>query len=138
MPDQQTTSGFDRHFEEFPLHKFMGLSQVESRPGYARVRMKTGPNTMGGVGGSVHGGLLAALADVVMLRAVSTVFRPDDQPAGTADLNITFLRPALGKYVDAEATVLKKGKQLAVIEVNVLDQQEQLCAKARVLYAFRR
>lgn len=138
MTDPGRAAPSDRQFEAFPLHKFMGLSQVESRAGYARIRMKTGPNTMGGVGGSVHGGLLAALADVVMLRAISTVFRPDDQPAGTADLNITFLRPALGKYVDAEATVLKKGRQLAVIEVNILDERGDLCAKARVLYAFRR
>ena len=116
----------------------MGLSQVESRPGYARVRMATSENTLGGIGGSVHGGLLAAMADIVMLRAVSTVFRPDDQPAGTADLNITYLRPAVGQYVDAEASVIKKGRQLAVIEVNILDEQDQLCAKSRVLYAFRR
>lgn len=135
---QPARSGFDRHFEDFPLHRFMGLSQVESRPGYARVRMKTSSNTLGGVGGSVHGGLLAALCDVAMLRAISTAFEPGDQPAGTADLNITYLRPALGPYIDAEATVLRKGRQLAVIEVNLLDDQHRLCAKSRILYAFRR
>ena len=135
---QDRRAGFDRHFEEFPLHKFMGLTEVESRPGYARIRMATSANPLGGVGGSVHGGLLAAMADIVMLRAVTTVFRPDDQPAGTADLNITYLRPALGQHVDAEAVVLRKGRQLATIEVSILDGEGQLCAKGRVLYAFRR
>lgn len=140
MTRDKTTAaaGFDRDFEDFPLHRFMGLSLVESRPGYARLRMTTGPNTLGGIGGSVHGGLLAAMADVVMLRAISTVFEPGDQPAGTADLNITYLRPALGTHVDAEARVLRKGRQLAVIEVNILDEQERLCARSRILYAFRR
>jgi uncharacterized protein (TIGR00369 family) len=64
--------------------------------------------------------------------------RPDDQPAGTADLNVTYLRPAHGPYVDAEATVLRRGRQLAVIEVSISDAEGRLCAKGRVLYAFRR
>jgi uncharacterized protein (TIGR00369 family) len=89
------------------------------------------------VGGSVHGGLLAALVDIVMLRALSTLFTPEDEPAGTADLSITYLRPALGKRIFAEGSVLKKGRQLAVIEVSILDEAGTLCAKGRVLYALR-
>jgi uncharacterized protein (TIGR00369 family) len=62
---------------------------------------------------------------------------PDQQPAGTADLNISYLRPVHGDYADAEAVVIKRGRQLAVIEVSITDDQGRLCAKGRVLYAFR-
>ena len=63
--------------------------------------------------------------------------RPGQEPAGTADLNITYLRPALGARIYAEGTVVKRGRQLAMIEVSILDEQDRLCAKGRTLYAFR-
>jgi uncharacterized protein (TIGR00369 family) len=128
---------WNRHFEEFPLHRFLGLRLEEERPGFARISMKTGPNTLGGVGGSVHGGILAALVDIAMLQAQSTLFEPHDQPAGTADLNITYLRPALGERIYAEATVLKKGRSLIVTEISILDEEGTLCARGRTIYAVR-
>lgn len=99
--------------------------------------MATSPLTLGGVGGSVHGGLLAALVDIAMLEAMFPAFEPSDQPAGTADLSITYLRPALSSKVIAEATVLRKGKTLAVTEVSILDAEGNLCAKGRTIYVIR-
>ncbi|MCA9824276.1 MAG: PaaI family thioesterase [Dehalococcoidia bacterium] len=125
-------------FEEDLFHRYLGLTLDEIRPGFARVRLKFGETTPRGIGGSVHGGVLAAMVDIAMLRAVIADLRPDDQLAGTADLNITYMRPAHGPTVDAEATVLRKGRQLAVVEVEIFDAQRRLCAKGRVLYAFRR
>ena len=92
---------------------------------------------MGGVGGSVHGGLLAALVDVAMLEALRSKFEPSDIPSGTADLNITYLRPALGPRVYAEASVLRKGRSLAVTEISIVDEQGELCARGRTIYAIR-
>ena len=125
-------------FEEDLFHRYLGLTLDEIRPGFARVRLKFGETTPRGIGGSVHEGVLAAMVDIAMLRAVIADLRPDDQLAGTADLNITYMRPAHGPTVDAEATVLRKGRQLAVVEVEIFDAQRRLCAKGRVLYAFRR
>ncbi|MCK9517963.1 MAG: PaaI family thioesterase [Dehalococcoidia bacterium] len=126
-----------REFDEFPLHRTLGLKLEEARTGFARIRLDTSPLTLGGVGGSVHGGVLAAMVDIVMLRALFATIEPGDQPAGTADLDITYLRPALGKRIYAEATVLRKGRQLAVTEVSILDDSGKLCAKGRTIYAFR-
>ncbi|MGI8926087.1 MAG: PaaI family thioesterase [Tepidiformaceae bacterium] len=126
-----------REFASFPLHRAMGLTLEEARPGFARICMETGPFTLGGVGGSVHGGLLAAMVDIAMLEALFATFRPDEQAAGTADLNITYLRPALSKHIYAEATVLRKGRSLAVTEVSILDDEGRLCARGRTIYAIR-
>ncbi len=93
--------------------------------------------TLSGIGGSVHGGLLAAMVDIAMLEAMFPMFGPGDQPSGTADLNITYLRPSLGSRVVAEATVLRKGRQLAVTEVSILDGEGRLCARGRTIYAIR-
>lgn len=99
--------------------------------------METSPFTLGGIGGSVHGGLLAALVDIVMLEAMFPSFAETDQPAGTADLNITYMKPALSSKVIAEATVLRKGKTLAVTEVSITDEDGNLCAKGRTIYVIR-
>lgn len=72
-----------------------------------------------------------------MLEAIFSVFDDASQPAGTADLNITYLRPALGDRVYAEATVLRRGRTMAVTEVSILDEAGRLCAKGRTIYAMR-
>jgi uncharacterized protein (TIGR00369 family) len=125
------------HFEAFPFYRFLGIVTEESRAGYARISIANGPNTLGGVGGSVHGGILAALVDVAMLQALVPMFESDDLPGGTMDLGITYLRPALGPRVTAEARVLRKGRQVAVTEVEIKDAEGRLCAKGRTLYSLR-
>lgn len=126
-----------RGFAQVPLHRAMGLTLDQLRPGFAKVTMRTSEFTTGGIGGSVHGGLLAALVDIAMLRAVITLLEANERPAGTADLNITYLRPAASPVITAEATVLRKGRHLAVTEVSILDAAGTLCAKGRTLYALR-
>lgn len=125
-------------FDAVPLHRFLGLRLEERRPGYARIRLNVGANVAGGVDGSVHGGVLAAMLDIAMLQALFPMLAPGDRPAGTADLGITYLRPAVGEAVWAEATVIRKGRQLAMVEVSIVDREGTLLAKGRVLYAFRR
>ena len=39
--------------------------------------------------------------------------------------------------MSAEATVIRKGKTMAVTEVSILDEQGRLCAKGRTIYAIR-
>jgi len=91
----------------------------------------------GGVAGSVHGGVLSALVDIVTLSAIASVVQPGEQMAGTAELNISYLRPALGDAVIAEARVLKKGRTLAVVDVDLSGGDGRLVAKGRVSYALR-
>ena len=126
-----------RHFAETPLNKALGVRLEERSPGFARISVEPSAVTRGGVGGGLHGGVLAALVDIATLAALVTEHREGQEPAGTADLNISYLRPAVGGRIAAEATVVKHGSQLAMIEVSMLDEQERLCAKGRALYAFR-
>lgn len=124
-------------FDGTMLHEALGLTLEELRPGYARVRLQTGRVTLGGVNGSVHGGVLAAMVDIAMLRAMVPLLRKVERPAGTIDLNITYLRPATGDYIDAVAEVLRKGRTTMVTEVSIIDRAGRLCAKGRTIYALR-
>ena len=126
-----------REFEEFPLHSALGLTLEALQPGSARICLTTSKVTLGGVGGSVHGGLLAAMVDIAMLEALVSLLRRGETTAGTVDLNITYLRPALGAKVYADATVLRKGRTTVVTEVSITDGMGKLCAKGRTIYALR-
>jgi len=82
--------------------------------------------------GTVHGGVLAALADTAVAFALATNF---DGKMGfaTSDLTIHFLRRARGD-VWARARIVKKGKRVNVGDVEIVDRQGR--AVARVLASF--
>ncbi|MYB21596.1 MAG: PaaI family thioesterase [Chloroflexi bacterium] len=92
-------------------------------------------DTAGGARGGVHGGILASLADIGVVAAVLSTCRVGEQMQGTSELNISYLRPAVGSKVRVESTVIKKGRSLAVGDVDLLSDQGKLIAKARVTYA---
>lgn len=82
--------------------------------------------------GTIHGGVLAALADSAVAFALATNF---DGKMGfaTTDLTIHFLRRARGE-VRARARILKKGQRVNVGEVEIVDGQGR--EVARVLATF--
>jgi uncharacterized protein (TIGR00369 family) len=128
---------FKSDFDEKPLHKMLGITLVERRPGYGKIVLRKTAETPGGIGGSVHGGILAAMVDIVMLVAIFAEMKEGEQPAGTAELGITYLRQAHGDNIYAEANVVKRGRQLSLVEVDITDDEGRLCARGRTLYAFR-
>lgn len=128
---------FFRRFDHNPFHRYLGLTLEETRPDYARLRLTLSDQTPTGVGGSVNGGVIATMVDMAAIPAVFTGLREGSQPAGTADLQVTYLRQAHGAWVDAQATVIKRGRQLCTVEVSIVNDSGELCARGRVLYALR-
>ena len=120
-----------------PVSRQLGITVQELKPGYARCHLQTGERNLGGVHGSVHGGVLAFLVDVAMLSAVMTIIEPGERASGTAELNVSYLRPAFGPTVVAEARILRKGRVLVVGDVDITDATGKLLAKGRVGYALR-
>jgi len=129
--------GFLQGFDDIPFHRYLGFRLVERRDGYARLRLTRTAETPTGIGGSVNGGVIATMVDMAVVPAVFTGMRDGVQPAGTADLQVTYLRQAQGDWIEAEATVIKRGRQLCTVEVSVTNDAGQLCARGRVLYALR-
>ena len=130
-------SSFIDQFDDNPFHRMLGITLAEQRAGYGRIKLERTENTPTGIGGSVHGGVLASMVDIAMLVAVFAEMREDEVPAGTAELGITYLRPAMADEIFASARVIKRGRQLAMVEVEITEGDGRLCAKGRVLYAFR-
>ena len=128
---------FFRTFDEHPFHQYLGLKLVETKPDFVRLRLEKTATTPAGIGGSVNGGVLATMIDMAGVAPGFTKIAEGSQPPGTADLNITYLRQAQGLWLDAEARVVKRGRQLCTIEVRITNDSGDLCAIGRVLYALK-
>lgn len=124
-------------FNQDPFHQYLGLTLEQHDPDFARVRLTVTETTPTGIGGSVNGGVIATMIDMAAVPAVFTNMREDSAPAGTADMSITYLRQAHGSWLDAQASVIKRGRQLCTIEVKVINDEGTLCAIGRVLYGCR-
>ncbi|MCB1644448.1 MAG: PaaI family thioesterase [Pseudomonadales bacterium] len=136
-PLEFNPEAFFTYFDENPFHQYLGLTMAESRPDYFRARLVKNDTTPQGIGGSVNGGVIATMIDMAAVASVFTNLQEGNVPAGTADLNVTYLKQAHGEWVDAEATVIKRGRQLCAVEVKVINDKDELCAMGRVLYAMR-
>ena len=110
---------------------------VEQRTDFGRLRLQRNDSTPTGIGGSVHGGVIATMIDMAAVLSVFSNLPDSGTPAGTADLAVTYLRQAHGEWVDAEAIVIKRGRQLCTVEVSIVNDEGLLCARGRVLYAMR-
>jgi len=122
----------------FYAQSFSGRGTAEAvvalEDGYARLR-RTISETERRPGGYVSGPTQMGLADSAAYAAIFT--RIGIVPmAVTSTLNINFLRPCIGEAVIAEARLIKCGKSLAVIEVEIrADGADKVSSHAVINYA---
>ncbi len=115
--------------KDFNFHN--GIKIVKISEGYAECRAELSPES-NNAQGIAHGGLIFALADVSSGYAADYA----DRECVTANGNINFLRPAMGRYLKAVAKPIKVGKKISVVECSVTDDRGKLIALATFTYCF--
>jgi len=85
-----------------------------------------------GVFESFHGGLLMTIADSAACYAILTLTGAE-QALTTTDMNIRFLAPCLTDVL-VRARVIKRGRVLCPVAVDLLDLKGTLVAVAQVTY----
>ncbi len=85
-----------------------------------------------GIFGSFHGGLLATLADSTGGTAALTIVGPET-PTATTDLSIRYLAPCRTD-ARATATVIKAGRTLVVVGIEVHDTNGRHVATCQASY----
>jgi uncharacterized protein (TIGR00369 family) len=121
------------------------LERIRKIPIYSTLRMEAAAFEHGacevsvprqliydGVFESFHGGILMTIADSVACFAVLTG-TPDGQALTTTDMNIRFLAPCLSD-VRAKARVIKFGRLMCPVAVDLYDAAGKLVAVAQVNY----
>ncbi|KQT86324.1 PaaI family thioesterase [Aurantimonas sp. Leaf443] len=102
-------------------------------PGRATLQLLTGTPHLR-PGGTVSGPTLFALADVAAYVAILAHIGPVAL-AVTTNLSINFLRKADPGLVTAQATIMKLGKRLAVLEIAIEGPDGELAAHAVATYS---
>ena len=99
-----------------------------------RLRMPWDPTNVT-LGDMVHGGAIAALADVtVMAAAWAGVAAADSLRGVTVSMSMQFLAPARATDLIGVGRVLRQGKTLVNCDVDVVTPDGELVAKAIATY----
>jgi uncharacterized protein (TIGR00369 family) len=107
----------------------LGFKPVSFGEGTAAFIMDTDPARHGNVMGTLHGGVLATLADSAMGFAFATTLAADESFA-TLEMKISFLRPVWRATLTASATVVQRGRTTGLVECRVTDERDRLIAHA--------
>jgi uncharacterized protein (TIGR00369 family) len=84
------------------------------------------------VGSVVHGGAIATLVDIAGAAASASGASPEVKGGATSSLTLSYLAPADGVGLRAEARVIQRGRSQTVSDVEVRDEAGRLVAKALV------
>ncbi len=132
------TAGTDLMAAFLPQSPFvvkLGVQVEEMRRDWCRLRMPWQPeNTT--VGPMLHGGALAGLVDIAgMIAAWSGVEELPAKLRGvTTSLAVEFLAPANETDVLAEGRVLRRGRTLVQVEIDVLHPDGEALVKGLLAY----
>jgi uncharacterized protein (TIGR00369 family) len=122
-----------RRLRQSNIVKLLGFELEAAEAGRAVLRMRVRPRHKQ-VHGVVHGGVLAALADTAGGLA-TYVTLPRGTRLATVEIKINYLEPVDQGTVRADARVLRKGRNFAVVDCEVLDGTGRLAAKALMTFS---
>lgn len=114
-----------------PVCKTLRFRIDQLDDGFCRLFVPFDPS-LAGIFGLVHGGILMTIADSVACFAIMTRTGPR-RPMVTTDMNIRFLAPCKGNVI-ADARVLKFGRTMCPVTVDLFDEARTLVAVAQVTY----
>ncbi|MCW5828077.1 MAG: PaaI family thioesterase [Deltaproteobacteria bacterium] len=98
-----------RAVETLPLHRFLGVKLIRSKPGSGEIRLKAGKSAVN-IAGVLHGGVLYALLDAAAYSSVVPLLN-EGENAVTHDIHVSVLRPVmLGETIVLKGRVLKRGR----------------------------
>ncbi len=113
-----------------PLHRLIGMGAEQAADGRAtcEVRAMTGENAPTSFA-------LTTAVDILLVRAAATTVSPPEEMNGTAELNVTYMRAAVGT-AQVEARAVGRTPSMRVLEFTVSDADGTL-AFGRSTYAVR-
>ncbi|GAB2748827.1 PaaI family thioesterase [Amycolatopsis magusensis] len=112
-----------------PFSKLLGARLAEFGDGVAVLELDI-RDELRQQNGFVHGGVLSYAADNALTFAAGSVLGPEVLTSG---FTIDYLRPATGRLLRAEASVVRAGRSGATCRCDLytVDDQRRLCAIAQ-------
>ena len=117
---------------EVPFAKLVGIELEEIDTGVATLALEV-RGELKQNNGLVHGGVIATLIDTAAAFAVISLL-PVDEQASTVDLTVHYLLPLRSGRARATARVVKAGRRVFVVSVDMTDRAGSLAATALTTY----
>jgi uncharacterized protein (TIGR00369 family) len=127
-------SNIQRVLDESGLTHFMRLEALAWNPGVPQLELRLPPREEleGGAGpGHLHGGAIGALLDTA---ATFALLAAGVARAPTVNYRVDLLRPAANTALRATARVRRRGRTLAVVDVEAHDDAGRLVALGRFTF----
>jgi uncharacterized protein (TIGR00369 family) len=115
-------------FERVPFAHLLGIELGEMRRGEAVLHLEV-RDELKQNNGVVHGGVIASLMDSAAAFAILTLLEAN-QTSTTVDLTVHYLRPLFRGRITAKARVVRAGRRIMVITVDILDETKTIAATA--------
>lgn len=126
--------------EMIPVHKFLGVTLLEAREGYGKIRIGFNENLVGDPRRNrMHGGIISLMLDSAGgVAGITTLTTPEDK-LSTIDMRIDYLEPAKADAVIAEGEIVRSGNSIIVTKMRAWHEEsgEQI-AEGRGVYSVRR
>ncbi len=136
-PMEHPLTGADfirRFFPTSPYVAHLGMQLTEVQPGVATLTLPFA-NSLVTIGTVVHGGAIASLIDTAaMVAAWSDVEVPAKARGTTVNLTVAYLTAAEKEDLQAVARVLRRGRNLVYLDVEVKGASGSVVAKGLVTY----
>jgi len=113
--------------------RWLSLSLQRVERGEVDVAMDVQPHHLN-LMGTLHGGMIATLADTSTGLALRSTLEPG-QTFTTTQLAVTFLAPGREGRIVARGRVLRSGKRFGYAEADVVDEVGRLLARATATFA---
>jgi len=120
-----------QRWSEIPIVSALSMEVLAVKEGMAEILVPR-PRQMDGIFECFHGGLLMTVADTMACLAIMSHTGPDRKMT-TTDMNIRFLAPCFSS-VRAVAQVIKAGRTLCPVQVDLYDENQKHVAIAQVNY----
>jgi uncharacterized protein (TIGR00369 family) len=110
-----------------PVAQLIGMELAAVRPGQVAIELEPGKQHTSPLG-TVHGGILCAIADATMGLAYATTLN-EGETFATVEIKVNFLRPVWQGRLRAKGKVVSSGRNLGLVECDVTDQDQRLIAR---------
>lgn len=112
-----------------PIAKFLGFSISDVSDGCVEIAFAADEKIHANPMGTLHGGLLCAIADTAMGLAYATPL-DEGEMLTTIELKINFLKPVWNPTLHAVGKVVKRGQTIGLLECDIFDERNKLVARA--------
>ena len=112
-----------------PVATLLGLTITSVDPGRVVFELEADAQRQANPMGTIHGGILASLADSAMGMAYASTLG-EDESFTTLELKINFLRPVWSGRLTAAGRLIHGGQTVGLLECTVMDDRGRLIAQA--------